>query len=92
MKQKFQSFKLCEILLCKLQTPEEAGRYWIPGLDLFLGVWEGTHEGRTGYWLRWWNAEGKLLLGSEERAEQERQRAERLAEQLRQMGVDPEQL
>ncbi len=76
----------------QLQTPEEAGRYWIPGLDLFLGVWEGTHEGRTGYWLRWWNAEGELLLWSEERAEQERQRAERLAEQLRQMGVDPEKL
>ncbi|MFE1746585.1 Uma2 family endonuclease [Coleofasciculus sp. H7-2] len=83
----------------QLQTPEEAGRYWIPGLDLFLGVWEGSHEGRTGYWLRWWNAEGELVLWSEERAEQERQRAEqerqraeRLAERLRQMGVDPEQL
>lgn len=80
----------------QVQTPEESGRYWLPGLELFLGVWEGSHEGRTGYWLRWWNAEGELLLWSEERAEQERQRAEqerqraeRLAEQLRQLGVDP---
>jgi len=79
----------------QVQT-EESGRYWIPGLELFLGVWEGTHEGRTGYWLRWWNAQKELLLWSEERAEQERQRAEqehqraeRLAEQLRQLGVDP---
>lgn len=76
---------------------EESERYWIPGLELFLGVWEGSHEGRTGYWLRWWNAQGELLLWSEERAEVERQRAEverqraeRLAEQLRQLGVDPE--
>lgn len=73
----------------QVQT-EESGRYWIPGLELFLGVWEGSHEGRTGYWLRWWTAQGELLLWSEERAEQERQRAERLAEQLRQLGVDPE--
>ena len=87
----------------QVQTLEESEHYWIPGLELFLGVWEGTHEGRTGYWLRWWNAEGELLLWSEERAEQEHQRAEqerqraeqahqraeRLAEQLRQLGVDP---
>ena len=66
----------------KLQKADANGRHWIPGLDLFLGVWEGTHEGRTGYWLRWWNAEGDLLLWSEERTEQERQRAERLAEKL----------
>jgi hypothetical protein len=81
----------------QLETPDTAGRYWIPGLDLFLGVWEGTHEGRTGYWLRWWNAQGELVLWSEERAqqerqraEQERQRAEQLTEQLRRLGVDPE--
>ena len=88
----------------QLQTPDGAGRYWIPGLDLFLGVWEGTHEGRTGYWLRWWNAQAELLLWSQERAEQEhqraeqehqraeqeRQRADRLAERLRQLEVDPE--
>lgn len=88
----------------RLETPDVNGRYWIPGLNLFLGVWEGTHESRTGYWLRWWNAEGELLLWSEERieqereraererlrAEQERQRAERLAEKLRQAGIEVE--
>jgi hypothetical protein len=74
----------------QVQTTAESERYWIPGLELFLGVWEGRHEGRTGYWLRWWNAQGELLLWSEEGAEQERQRAERLAEQLRQLGVNPE--
>lgn len=81
----------------QLESPNASARYWIPGLDLFLGVWEGTHESRTGYWLRWWNAQEELLLWSEERveqerqrAEQERQRAERLAEQLRQMGIEPE--
>jgi len=85
-----------------LQKPDENGRYWIPGLDLFLGMWEGTHEGRTGCWLRWWNPEGELLLWSEERVEEERQRteqerqrgdreklrAERLAEKLHQVAIE----
>lgn len=57
------------------QNPDENGRYLIPGLNLFLGVWVGTREGRTGNWLRWWNMAGELLLWPEERAENERQRA-----------------
>lgn len=79
----------------KLEKPDDNGRFWIPGLNLFLGIWEGSHESRTGYWLRWWNAEGELLLWSEERADQERLRAdreslraERLAEKLRQAGIE----
>lgn len=51
----------------------------------------------TGYWLRWWDEQGNLLLWGLElteqerqRAEQERQRAERLAEQLRAAGIEPE--
>ncbi|NET62400.1 MAG: Uma2 family endonuclease [Symploca sp. SIO2E6] len=50
-------------------------------------------------WLRWWDNQGNLLLTGDERSqlltsqlEQERQRAERLAEQLRQMGIDPDQM
>jgi hypothetical protein len=74
----------------QIQTTNADGRYWIPGLELFLGVWQGKHDNRTGYWLRWWNAEGELLLWPEERAEQERQRAERLAQRLRDLGVDPD--
>ena len=58
------------------QNPDENERYLIPGLDLFLGVWLGTREGRTGYWLRWWNMAGELLLWPEERAENQRLRAE----------------
>ncbi|WP_254566111.1 Uma2 family endonuclease [Oscillatoria sp. HE19RPO] len=74
----------------QIQTTNVEGRYWIPGLELFLGVWQGKRANRTGYWLRWWNAEGELLLWPEERAEQERQRAERLAQRLRDLGVDPD--
>ena len=82
----------------KLQTADENNRYWIAQMQLSLGVWEGIRENRTGYWLRWWNENGELLLwGSElaimerQRAEAESQRAERLAQQLRAAGIEPEE-
>ncbi|MEG4328284.1 Uma2 family endonuclease [Microcoleus sp. herbarium5] len=58
------------------QNSDENGSYLIPGLNLFLGVWQETREGRTGYWLRWRTAGGEMLLWPEERTENERQRAE----------------
>ncbi len=78
----------------ELKQPDENGRHWIESMELFLGTWQGTKEGRTGYWLRWWEQTGNLLpwaleLIEQERqqVEQERQRAERehqRAEQERQ--------
>ncbi len=41
-------------------------------------------------WLRWYDQEGNLLLTGAERVEHERQRAERLAAQLRALGVEPQ--
>ena len=80
-----------------LQTADENNRHQIAEMNLYLGVWQGTRENRTGYWLRWWDEQGQLLLwGSElaeqerQRAEQERQRAERLIAQLRAAGIEPE--
>lgn len=88
----------------QLQPPDTKQRHWIAEIDLVLGVWQGSRAGRTGYWLRWWNAQGELLLwGTEQaelerqraeqersRAEQERSRADRLAEQLRAAGIEPQ--
>ena len=81
----------------QIQTPSAEGRYWIPGLKLFLGIWSGTRDNRTGDWLRWWNIAGEMLPWPEERAETERQRAEterlraeKLAQRLRELGVDPD--
>lgn len=66
-------------------------------MHLSLGVWQGTRENRSGYWLQWWDDAGNLLLWSSEiaqqereQAETERQRAERLAEQLRAAGIEPD--
>ncbi len=60
----------------KIQSSDHNGRYWIPQLQLYLGLWEGTREQRKGYWLRWWNEGGELLLWGSELALQERQKAE----------------
>ena len=82
-----------------LQQADENGRYWIPELGLFLGIWQGERLEQKMNWLRWWDQEGNLLLWSSEqtqqerqRAEQEHQRAEILAAKLRELGVDPELL
>lgn len=66
-----------------LQKADSNNRFWIAQMQLFLGVWEGSRENRTGYWLRWWDENGNLLLWGSEKAE-------RLAAQLRAAGIEPE--
>jgi Uma2 family endonuclease len=60
----------------RLQSPNADQRYWIPELNLWLGVWYGDRLGIKAHWLRWWDEAGNLLLWSSEKSEQERQRAE----------------
>lgn len=72
-----------------ISLPEN--RFWLEELELGLGLWQGTYQQTTGLWLRWYNAAGWVPTRREQ-AEQERQRAERLAEYLRSQGVDPDSL
>ena len=90
----------------ELELPDPEGRHPMADMGLFLGVWRGEKEERTGYWLRWWDEEGNLLLWGVERleqerlraeqehqrAEQERLRADKLAQYLRSQGIDPDQI
>ncbi|MFB2837871.1 Uma2 family endonuclease [Floridanema evergladense] len=83
----------------ELQNPDENGCHWIEAMGLFLGTWQGTKEGRTGYWLRWWDKDGNLLPWAvekieqeQQRAEQERQEKERLIAYLRSQNIDPNNL
>ena len=91
----------------KIQEPDDNQRHWVANLNLFLGVWQGDRgnlPGYSGYWLRWWDQAGSLLLWgkelmiqerqaraqAEQEVSQERQRAERLAAQLRAAGIEPD--
>ncbi len=68
--------------------PGEQALIRLPDLDLCIGRWWGSYEGRERFWVRWYDGAGQLLpTGAElerqraelerQRAEQERQRADR---------------
>jgi hypothetical protein len=52
----------------------------LPRIGLRLMRWDGVFEGHFDTWLRWCDAQGRLLLTGEERAALEAERAEREAE------------
>ena len=54
--------------------PNLHGRYPIPQLGLELGLTYGSFLNMTLPWMRWWDADGKMLLIGHELAEQEKQR------------------
>ncbi|MBD2461148.1 Uma2 family endonuclease [Oscillatoria sp. FACHB-1407] len=62
-------------------------RIWMPSLKIGLGLWQGEQRGITRQWLRWYDAEGNWIPTE---AEQAQRRAERLAERLRSLGIDPD--
>ncbi len=74
------------------EVTDHGGRFWVTEAELGLGLWQGKYKGQERLWLRWYDTQGNWIPTPEERAEQERQRAERLAEILRQLGHDPNQL
>jgi Uma2 family endonuclease len=74
----------------ELLSPNGHGHYPVAQLDAELGIWQGRYHNVELPWLRWWDEQGRLLPTSEERAEQEQQRADRFAARLRALGEDPE--
>ncbi|BAY12463.1 Uma2 family endonuclease [Calothrix sp. NIES-2098] len=74
----------------QLMTPNDRGHYPIAPLGVELGIWQGLYQNAELPWLRWWDAQGNLLLTGEERAIIEREKRERIVEKLR--NLSPEQL
>ena len=78
----------------------------LPELGLSLTFVEGPFEGTTMEWLRWCDAQGRVLLTgheraakaedraveAEDRAAEAEDRATRLAMKLRELGIDPAQV
>ncbi|MEG4318513.1 MULTISPECIES: Uma2 family endonuclease [unclassified Microcoleus] len=80
-----------------LVSANDRAHYPIQPLGVELGIWHGRYQNAELPWLRWWDSSGNLLLTGFERAEQERQRADRtqqeldqLRAQLRSAGIEPQ--
>lgn len=58
---------------------------WLPEIGLGIGIERGIYQGITREWLYWYKEDGKRLLTPEERAD-------KLAEKLRSLGVDPDNI
>ena len=62
---------------------------WLEEVGLGLTLWSGEfEEDVTQTWLRWCDRDGQVILTGAEGREIERQRADRLAERLRAMGIN----
>ncbi|GBF83676.1 hypothetical protein AsFPU3_0719 [Aphanothece sacrum FPU3] len=79
----FQGFQLMSGQYQVIE-PNENGWLWSQQLGLYLGIDNDQ--------LRFFTAEGKLVLTPEETAEQQQQRAERLAEKLQELGINPDDI
>jgi DNA-binding protein H-NS len=81
----FRGFHLVDNAYVEL-LPNADGWLWSRQLGMYLGILSQK--------LRLFTPEGQLVLLEEEamrvQATQAQQRAERLAEQLKQLGIDPE--
>ena len=67
-------------------------RFWIPDIELGLGVWIGNYKGVEIPWLRWYDSDGNwVLTGEEQKAkllEEERLKTEKLLAQLKSLGIE----
>lgn len=66
--------------------------FWLEEVGLGLTLWEGEFEGVEDLWLRWCDRSGSVIPTGKERANREQQRADRLADRLRELGIDPTEI
>ena len=88
---RIEFYRILEKGLYEPIQPNDDGRYWVEEAKLFIGTWQGKHQDRSGWWLRWWDTEGELLLWAEEMARQEQERADQERERAEQERERAEQ-
>lgn len=69
--------------------PNPQGQLTSRILSLSLVRWRGVYKSVETTWLRWADLDGQVLPTGEER---ERQRADRYAQRLRELGIDPDEI
>ncbi len=77
----------------KITSYQLQENYWLDEINLGLTLWSGEFEGQFyDQWLRWCDQSGNILLTGDEKFKLEKQRADRLAELLREQGLDPDRI
>ena len=71
--------------------PNPQGWLWSSKLELWLGVWEGQVEQESRFWLRFYDAQGQLVLLPEEAAKQQAQEAQQQAQEAQQQAEQAQQ-
>ncbi|MGD1909016.1 MAG: Uma2 family endonuclease [Leptolyngbyaceae cyanobacterium] len=87
---RFRAFRLVGGHYQAMETSDQ--RVSIPELELSLGTWQGSYQGIERLWLRWYAADGQMIPTDMERSNRAEEQAERLAQRLRELGVDPDEL
>jgi len=68
-------------------------KIWMPEIELGIGLWQGRYKGVNRLWLRFYDANDDWILTEAEQSEIEKQlaqqRAESLAQRLRELGIEP---
>jgi Uma2 family endonuclease len=89
---RLRAFRLDQTCYQELTLPNQ--KLWIPELQAGLGLWQGTFQGISRHWLRWYDDQASWIPTEAEMAQQERQRAEQerqRAEQERQRAEQERQ-
>ncbi len=63
-------------------------RIWLPELQLGIGLWQGTYQGVTRLWLRWYDATENWIPTE---VEFERAKIELLSARLKELGINAEE-
>jgi Uma2 family endonuclease len=94
--QQLRYFRLVNGCYVEQAIGTEAPLFWIPEIQLGLGLWRGKFRGVPQPWLRWCDEHGNWLLTETEierqEKEQEKVMRERLEAYLRSQGIDPNNL
>jgi Uma2 family endonuclease len=69
---------------------QSANPLWMPEIGLGIGSERASYDRLTREWLYWYDENNRRYSTPAEQIEQERQRAERLAAQLRALGIEPD--
>ncbi|RCJ26013.1 hypothetical protein A6770_26980 [Nostoc minutum NIES-26] len=75
-----------------LRSHNDRGHYPIEPIAVELGIWQGRYQNLELPWLLWWDDRGNLLQTGWERSQLVEARVKRLANKLRELGLNPDEL